>query len=87
MISMTRHPFGPVKTASIKIHRQFAEILSMAMVTSKNGRKRRHYSNFDALNRAILAEFLAEIVRFPPRDSVPSAVKGARNDVSIFKKQ
>jgi hypothetical protein len=61
--------------------------LTVTVVSSENGRTRRHYYNFDELNRAILTNFMAETWRFPPRDRVPRAVKGARSDVSTFKKQ
>jgi hypothetical protein len=34
--------------------------LTVTVVSSENGRTRRHYSNFDELNRAILTNFMAE---------------------------
>jgi len=43
-----------------EVHLKSLLNLTVTVVSSENGRTRKYYSNFDELNRAILAEFMAE---------------------------
>lgn len=78
MISLTRYFVTPVKTVSTKFIASSLQNLTVTLVPSEDGRRRRFYSNFDPLNQAILAGFLAETWRFPPRNAVPGAVRSVR---------
>jgi transposase len=59
-ISLTRHFVSPVRTVSTKFIASSLQKLTVTVVPTEDGRKRRYYSNFDSLNRAILSEFMAE---------------------------
>ena len=59
-ISLTRYFVTPARAVSTKFISRSLQNLTVTVVSSENGRTRRHYSNFDELNRAILAEFMAE---------------------------
>jgi len=60
MISLTRHFVSPVRSVSTKFISNSLQNLTVTVVPTEDGRKRRYYSNFDALNRAILSEYMAE---------------------------
>ena len=60
MISLTRHFIKPVKRMSTKFIIAALQKLTLTLVSMGGGRKRRVYSNFNPVNRAILAEYLAE---------------------------
>ena len=74
MISLTRHFVSPVRTVSTKFITNSLEKLTLTLVPTEDGRKRRYYSNFDSLNRAILADLMAETRPFPPRERCSEAV-------------
>jgi transposase len=59
-ISLTRYLVEPAKSVSTKFISRSLQNLTVTVVSSENGRTRRHYSNFDELNRAILTNFMAE---------------------------
>lgn len=59
-ISLTRYFVSPVSGVSTKFISNSLQNLTETVVVSGDGRKRRFHSNFDTLNRAILAGFLAE---------------------------
>ena len=61
MISLTRHFVEPVKRMSTKFIIASLKKLTLTVVLMENGLKRRFYSNFDPVNKAILAEYLAEV--------------------------
>ena len=60
MISLTRHFVSPVSTVSTKFISNSLEKLTLTLVPTEDGRKRRYYSNFDSLNQAILSDLMAE---------------------------
>jgi transposase len=60
MISLTRYLVSPVRSVSTKFITNSLEKLTLTVVPTEDGRKRRYYSNFDSLNRAILEGFMAE---------------------------
>jgi transposase len=60
MISLTRHFVKPVKRMSTKFMIASLKKLTVTHVSMENGRKRKFYSNFDPVNKAILSEYLAE---------------------------
>jgi len=60
MISLTRHFVSPVRSVSTKFISNSLQNLTVTVVPTEDGRKRRYYSNFDSLNRAILAAIMAE---------------------------
>ena len=60
MISLTRHFVGPAKRVSTKFIIASLQNLTQTVVSTEDGRKRRFYSNFDPVNKAILAEYLCE---------------------------
>jgi len=60
VISLTRYFVSPVRGVSTKFISSSLQNLTLTVVVSEGGQKRRYYSNFDAFNRAILAGFLAE---------------------------
>ena len=59
-ISLTRFFVEPVKTVSTKFIASSLQKLTVTVVSVRSRSKRRIYSNFDALNRAILSGFMAE---------------------------
>jgi hypothetical protein len=59
-ISLTRHFVSPVSTVATKFIASSLQNLTVTVVPTEDGRKRRYYSNFDSLNRAILEGFMAE---------------------------
>jgi transposase len=61
MISLTRHFIKPVKRMSTKFIIAALQRLTAMVVLMENGMKRRFYSNFDPVNKAIVAEHLAEV--------------------------
>jgi transposase len=58
MISLTRYFVEPVKRMSTKFIIASLQNLTETVVSMENGKKRKFYSNFDPVNRAILAEYL-----------------------------
>ena len=60
MISLTRFLVKPVKRMSTKFIIDALKKLTVTVVSMGNGLKKRFYSNFDAVNRAILADFISE---------------------------
>ena len=60
MISLTRYFVKPVKCMSTKFIIASLQNLTQTVVSMGNGLKKRFYSNFDPVNKAILADFLAE---------------------------
>lgn len=59
-ISLTRYFVEPARTVSTKFISNSLQKLTLTVVPGESGRKRRIYSNFDPLNRAILSSILAE---------------------------
>ena len=60
MISLTRYFVELVKRMSTKFIISSLQNLTETVVSMENGKKRKFYSNFDRVNRAILAEYLCE---------------------------
>ena len=60
MICLTRHFVKPARTVSTKFIIASLQKLTETLVFDGDGRKKRFYSNFEPLNSAILAEYLAE---------------------------
>lgn len=60
MICLTRHFVKPVMSVSTKFIAASLQNLTETVVLGEDGQKRRYHSNFDALNKAILADLLAE---------------------------
>lgn len=60
MISLTRYFVTPVSSVSTKFISNSLQNLTVTVVPTEDGRKRRYYSNFDSLNRAILSDYMAE---------------------------
>ena len=60
MISLTRYFVSPVKSVSTKFISNSLQKLTVTFVSSSNGLRKKIYSNFDSLNRAVLFEFVAE---------------------------
>ncbi len=60
MISLTRFFVKPVKRMSTKFIIDALNKLTVTVVSAANGLKKRLYSNFNEVNRAILADFLSE---------------------------
>jgi len=60
MVSLTRYFVSPVSSVSTKFITSSLQNLTLTIVPTEDGRKRRYYSNFDSLNRAILGGFMAE---------------------------
>jgi transposase len=60
MISLTRYFVKPVKRMSTKFIIDALKKLTVTMVSMGNGLKKRFYSNFNEVNRAILADFISE---------------------------
>ena len=60
MISLTRFFVKPVKRMSTKFIIDALKKLTVTVVSAGNGLKKRFYSNFNEVNRAILADFLSE---------------------------
>jgi transposase len=60
MICLTRWTVKPASTLATKFIVAALRKLTVTVVRMENGLKRRFYSNFDPLNRAILASFLGE---------------------------
>ena len=58
MISLTRYFVKPVKRMSTKFIIDALKKLTVTVVSTVNGLKKRFYSNFDAINKAILSEYL-----------------------------
>jgi transposase len=58
MISLTRHFVKPVKRMSTKFIIASLQNLTETVVSMGNGLKKRFFSNFDEVNKAILAEYL-----------------------------
>ncbi len=61
MISLTRHFIKPVKRMSTKFIIASLQKLTLTLVSAGNGLKKKFYSNFNPINKAILAEYLAAI--------------------------
>jgi transposase len=59
-ISLTRYFVRPVGSVSTKFIASSLQNLTVTVVSGENGRRKRIYSNFDPLNRAILSSMLAE---------------------------
>jgi transposase len=59
MISLTRFFIKPVKRMSTKFIIASLQKLTLTLVSMGNGLKKRFYSNFNEVNRAILAEYIA----------------------------
>ena len=60
MISLTRHFVKPAKRMSTKFIIAALQKLTLTLVSAGNGVKKKFYSNFNLINKAILAEYLAE---------------------------
>lgn len=60
MISLTRYFVKPVKRMSTKFIIASLQNLTETVVSMGNGLKKRFYSNFNEVNRAILADFISE---------------------------
>lgn len=60
MISLTRYFVAPVRSISTKFISNSLQKLTVTVVRMGNGLRKRFYSNFDSLNQAVLADFLAE---------------------------
>ena len=60
MISLTRYFVKPVKRMSTKFIIASLQNLTLTLVSMGNGLKKRFYSNFNDVNRAILADFISE---------------------------
>lgn len=60
MISLTRYFVKPVKRMSTKFIIASLQNLTETVVSAGNGLKKRFFSNFNEVNKAILAEFIAE---------------------------
>jgi transposase len=60
MISLTRHFVRPAKRMSTKFIIAALRKLTLTLVSAGNGVKKKFYSNFNLINKAILAEYLAE---------------------------
>jgi len=60
MISLTRHFVEPAKRMSTKFIIASLQNLTETVVLMENGNKRKFFSNFDPVNKAILADYLAE---------------------------
>ena len=60
MISLTRYFVKPVKRMSTKFIIASLQNLTETVVSMDNGLKKRFYSNFNEVNRAILADFISE---------------------------
>jgi transposase len=60
MIGLTRHFIKPVKRMSTKFIIDTLKKLTVTVVSAGNGLKKRFYSNFNEVNRAILTDFLSE---------------------------
>ena len=60
MISLTRYFVTPVSSVSTKFIAASLQNLTLTVVPTEDGRKRRYYSNFSSQNRAILEGFMAE---------------------------
>ena len=58
MISLTRHFVKPVKRTSTKFIIAALQKLTLTLVSAGNGIKRKIYSNFNSINKAILAEYI-----------------------------
>ena len=58
MISLTRYFVKPVKRMSTKFIIASLQNLTLTIVSTVNGLKKRFYSNFNAINKAILSEYL-----------------------------
>jgi transposase len=60
MICLTRLTVEPARTVATKFIASSLEKLTVTVVATEDGRKRRFYSNFDPMNQAILATFMGE---------------------------
>ncbi|MFA6680173.1 MAG: hypothetical protein WCR96_06780 [Candidatus Methanomethylophilaceae archaeon] len=60
MISLTRHFVKPVKRMSTKFIIAALQKLTVTIVSAEKGIKRKFYSNFNHINKAILAEYLPD---------------------------
>ena len=60
MISLTRHFVKPARRMSTKFIIAALQKLTVTLVSMADGRRKRFYSNFDPINRAILAGYIAE---------------------------
>ena len=60
MISLTCYFIKPVKRMSTKFIIDALKKLTVTVVSIGNGPKKRFYSNFNEVNRVILAEYLYE---------------------------
>ncbi len=60
MISLTRYFVKPVKRMSTKFIIDALKKLTVTVVSMGNGLKKRFFSNFNEVNRAILADFISE---------------------------
>jgi len=60
MISLTRFFVKPVKRMSTKFIISSLQNLTLTLVSMGNGLKKRFYSNFNEVNKAILADFISE---------------------------
>jgi transposase len=58
MISLARHFVKPVKRMSTKFIIAALQKLTVTVVSAGEGIKKRFYSNFNPINRAILAEYM-----------------------------
>ena len=60
MICLTRWTVLPARSVATKFIASSLQKLTVTVVPTEDGRKRRFYSNFDPLNQAVLATFMAE---------------------------
>gem|GEM_PF-6094252 len=60
MISLSRHFIKPVKRMSTKFIINALKKLTVTVVSAGNGLKKRFYSNFNEVDRDILADLISE---------------------------
>ncbi len=67
MISLTRNFVEPVKRMSTKFIIASMQKLTLTLVSAGNGVKKKIFSNFNPINKAILAEYLPEDLENRPK--------------------
>ena len=70
-ISLTRYFIRPVKTVSTKFIASSLQKLTLTVVLSVDGRRKRIYSNFDPLKMAFLSSMWRKRSRFRLGDHIP----------------
>ena len=85
MIGLTRHFVEPVKRISTKFIIASSQNLTETVVSMENGKKRKFYSNFDPVNRSILAEHLCPTWRKLPENGCIEEFEVSKNQLSNSK--